>query len=119
MALGKILRRRVLTSLGKELLPLAIGLLFAAFLWENTLLLTVLFAALIILVLAFSYKRGDEWIFVLGFVLSLVIEGVGVAAGYQSFARPTAWGIPLWIPLAWGYGFIFVKRLGLILNEAL
>jgi hypothetical protein len=55
-----------------------------------------------------------EWLlFALGSALGLVFE-LGGDAIYklQSWSEGSLFGIPAWLPLFWGLGFVFIRRFG-------
>lgn len=102
----------------RELIPFVIGIVLAYFFWEHNILLTALFLAVTALVLMVRYEEGDIHAFILGTLVGLVVEIPGTTVSkYQSFARPTIYGIPIWLPFAWGYGLMMMKRIGTILKE--
>ena len=52
-----------------------------------------------------------------GILVGIVVEVIGTQiSGYQSFTKPDFGGIPIWLPIAWGYGFVAMKRIGFILK---
>lgn len=74
---------------------------------------TLLAAAL---VLFGKDRKVESWIFVYGIAAGFIIETIGTQiSGYQSFVQPDVWGIPYWLIVTWGYGFILMKRIGLII----
>lgn len=66
----------------------------------------------------FHKDKTEFIIFAYGILIGIIVEVIGTqVSGYQSFTRPDFGGIPMWLPIAWGYGFIAMKRIGLILKE--
>lgn len=56
---------------------------------------------------------GEAHLFALGLVLALVIElGLGLVARTQHWDHASLFGIPFWLPLMWGYGFVVMRRVG-------
>jgi hypothetical protein len=68
-----------------------------------------------VVALAFSVRYyAREWfLFALGSALGLVFE-LGGDAIYklQSWSEGSLFGIPVWLPLFWGLGFVFIRRFG-------
>lgn len=63
--------------------------------------------------LFFRYERGEIYIYLTGVVVGLIIEvGLGQVARTQFFTNASLFGVPLWLPLAWGYGFVVMRRIG-------
>jgi hypothetical protein len=59
------------------------------------------------------YYRREWWLFAVGSALGLVFE-LGGDAIYklQSWSEGSLFGIPAWLPLFWGLGFVFIRRVG-------
>lgn len=47
-----------------------------------------------------------------GFILEITSTEI---SGFHSFRRPDFMGIPFWLPVSWGYGFVMAKRVSLII----
>lgn len=102
-----------------ETVPLILGVAAAYFFWENNVLLTVLFLLTITLILKTNYKQGDFFALFYGFIIGIIIEIIGTSvSGYQSFANPDFLGIPIWLPIAWAFGFMLMKRIGIIIYQS-
>jgi len=86
--------------------------------WKNNSSLLFLFTIItLILILRGQDVRTELWVFLYGFVAGFVVETIGTQiSGYQSFTLPEILGIPYWLLVAWGYGFILMKRLSLIIG---
>jgi len=80
----------------------------------------LLIAAGVVVVMAIAFRvryYRHEWLlFVVGCVLGLVFE-LGGDAIYklQSWSEGSLFGIPAWLPLFWGLGFVFFRRFGNVL----
>lgn len=76
---------------------------------------------LLFMIVAFKikyYKR--EWIvFLVGILCGIVVEvGGDLIYRLQYWDSGSFFGVPLWLPLFWGYGFVFMRRIGnLIVNS--
>ncbi len=63
-------------------------------------------------------RKVEMWIFFYGLTAGAFIEIIGTKiSGYQNFENPDILGIPYWLLVAWGYGFVLMKRIGLILKN--
>lgn len=71
-------------------------------------------AALALCVLLFIRREnGEVHLFVAGVFLALVIEvGLGLVARSQHWEHASLLGVPYWLPLIWGYGFVVIRRAG-------
>jgi hypothetical protein len=63
-------------------------------------------------------KKIELYILIYGLIAGFIIETVGTQiSGYQKFTQPDIWGIPYWLIISWGYGFILMKRISLIIGR--
>lgn len=101
-----------------ETLPILLGVILSYFFWQNNILLFTIYF-LLSLGLIYLHKDKTEFlIFAYGIVIGALVEIIGTqVSGYQSFVNPDFGGIPMWLPLAWGYGFVAMKRVGFILKS--
>ena len=99
-------------------LPLVLGILLAYWFWQSNSLLLFLFAIItIVIILKGRDIKTELWVFLYGLISGFIIETIGTQiSGYQSFTKPEVFGIPYWLLIAWGYGFILMKRLSLIIG---
>ncbi len=97
--------------------PLVLGILLSYLFWEsNTLLLGIYILAVFILIISGRDRKIELLIWVYGMIAGFAIETIGTqVSGYQNFTNPDILGIPYWLVVAWGYGFILMKRISLIL----
>lgn len=98
-------------------LPLALGILLSYLFWRSNILLLVIYLSLVLLVILAGKDRKTElWIFAYGLVAGFIVETIGTQiSGYQIFTKPDVWGIPYWLIVSWGFGFILMKRISLII----
>ena len=75
----------------------------------------IAFGVVAVVAVAFRvrYYPREWWLFALGSALGLVFE-LGGDAIYklQSWSEGSLFGIPAWLPLFWGLGFVFIRRFG-------
>ncbi|MEK7519911.1 MAG: hypothetical protein AAB581_01550 [Patescibacteria group bacterium] len=98
--------------------PLALGIVLSYLLWRENMLLLVVYTALVAaLIVAGKDRKVETVIFLYGAVVGFVIEAIGTqVSGYQTFVQPDMLGIPFWLIVAWGYGFLLMKRIGFIIT---
>ncbi|MBR9677499.1 hypothetical protein GOV04_05130 [Candidatus Woesearchaeota archaeon] len=65
-------------------------------------------------VVFFFHREPREWIvFLVGLVLGVLLEvGSDQILKLQYWSEGMLLGVPLWLPLLWGLGFILIRRLG-------
>jgi len=102
-----------------ETLPLLIGIFLTYLFWKNNIILLAVYLIAILIILKIKYQRGDLFALCYGFIIGLLVETVGASVSrYQSFANPDFLGIPMWLPVVWAYGFVLMKRIGVIIYDA-
>jgi len=78
----------------------------------------LLFVDVIIIAIAFVIKHEPrEWIiFAAALILLPIFEYIFVSTGAEIFLRRSLFGVmPIWLPMLWGYAFVAIKRVVLIL----
>jgi hypothetical protein len=79
-----------------------------------------LIAGGVVVVMAIAFRvryYPREWLlFAVGTLLGLAFEKGGDAIyKLQSWSEGSLFGIPVWLPLFWGLGFVFFRRFGNVL----
>ncbi len=101
-----------------ETLPILFGILLSYLFWQNSVLLFIIYLVLTLGLIYFHKDKTEFIIFFYGIVIGGLVEIVGTqVSGYQSFTKSDFFGIPVWLPVAWGYGFVVMKRIGFILKN--
>lgn len=96
-----------------ETIPIVAGIPVSYFFWQNTLVLSLIYLAASLLLIYLHKDRTEFMIFLYGALIGSIVEVIGVnISGYQSFSKPDILGIPIWLPIVWGYGFVAIKRIG-------
>ena len=85
--------------------------LVSAFWRNNGLLFLTLLAASAVLLLLSGNRRRDIVPFVAGALLGPIMEAVVIRTGAWQYAHPTAFGIPVWLPLLWGLTALSLVRI--------
>jgi hypothetical protein len=82
---------------------------------EKALTLTVVLLSGCIF--ALHYNVGEMALFLLGLTFGLIIEiGLRKLGSQQKWSRASLFGVPYWLPFAWGIGFVVITRLGLFVR---
>jgi hypothetical protein len=108
---------RKLSQISIHSAPFALGIALAFFLWEQNLILLICYLVItIVFIVTGKDQKAESGIAIYGLIAALVIEALGTSvSGYQTFNNPSFWGIPVWLPVSFSYGFILMKRIGLII----
>jgi len=110
--------RGKLSNVFLETLPILFGILLSYLFWQHNVLLFVIYLALSLGLIYYHKDKSELIIFIYGIVIGAIVEVIGTqVSGYQLFTNPDVGGIPLWVPIAWGYGFVAMKRIGFVLKR--
>jgi len=98
-------------SLILEFLFFAIMIFTVYEFWDNTLYSTIIGIVLVIIALLFFHTKEDLVFFWTGALLGTGAEIVCIYYGAWNYSNPVILGIPLWLPIFWGFASLFVRRL--------
>jgi hypothetical protein len=104
----------------KELgIPFVGFILFFIFQAKGKIGEVILTSAIIFLTavtLLVSYHDNEWLLFLVGLSFGILIE-IGLRYfGYQQvWERASFFGVPYWLPIIWGFGFIIITRLGIFI----
>lgn len=79
--------------------------------WENTLVSALAMFALVLTVFMFFHKKEDLVFYITGAVLGPTGEIICIFFGVWIYNNPLFLGIPLWLPLLWGFVFLMARRI--------
>lgn len=80
--------------------------------YQNEIFLTIVMA-LISLALFVKYEKGEIYLYIIGLFGGLFIEvGLGQVNRLQHWENASFFGVPYWLPLVWGFGFVLIRRVG-------
>ncbi len=74
------------------------------------------FLSILFLGIIFKVKThpNEPRVFMLGLFLGIFIEVVlGAVARQQYWVNASLMGVPVWLPIAWGIGFVVITRIGI------
>ncbi len=98
--------REVLFEIGIYLL----SVLIVSFLWRDNTTTIVILAALWIVAMIFWHDQRDLMIFIVAAIAGPLGEIIAIRFGVWSYANPTFLGIPLWLPLLWGFFAMMLSK---------
>jgi len=79
---------------------------------KNDYLLTLSYIIIILISFKIKYVKNEYEIFIAGFILMSIFEFIFISTGVETFIRNSLFGMPLWLPFLWGYGFVAIRRVG-------
>ena len=86
---------------------------------KNDYILAGIYLFIIAASLIIKYQAKDYLFFIFGFVLMIFAEILFVSTGVEEFVRNSFFGLmPIWLPVLWGYAFVVIKRVIVILNKS-
>ena len=107
-----------LTKVFIETLPILFGILLSYLFWKDNVLLFIIYLVLTLGLIYFHKDKTEFVIFAYGILIGVIVEVIGTQiSGYQSFTKPNFGGIPMWLPIVWGYGFVAMKRIGFVIKD--
>ena len=83
---------------------------------ENDYVLSLIYTLIIVAFLSLRRDEKDMTVFFLGVLLLTLSEAFFVSTGVETFTRRSLFELmPLWLPLLWGYAFVAIKRVVLVI----
>lgn len=80
------------------------------------LLITLVYALIVFSLFLIRYKKEELKIFLIGVIAGLIVEGWGRIVFLFSWQKFNSFlPIPIWLLIAWGFGFIAMRRIGNIM----
>jgi len=102
-------------KLGKEmfleLIIFCLGVASISIFFTNNVALSLLLILIWVAGIKFWHKKHDVYFFVSGAFVGTVAEIICIHFGVWQYANPTIFGIPMWLPLAWGFATMLIKRI--------
>lgn len=99
----------------KEFIPILIGFI-AIWIIRQEIIISIILILILLLTFKIKYNKNEIYLFIFGIITGFVIEvGSDLIYKLQYWENGSLFGIPIWLPLLWGYGFIFIRRIGNII----
>jgi hypothetical protein len=87
---------------------------------RNDYLLAAIYIIIIIVSFVIKYDRKDLIFLLAGSVLLTLSEYLFISTGVEVFNRQTLlFGMPIWLPVLWGYAFVVIRRGIVIIDDYL
>ncbi|MGH7175130.1 MAG: hypothetical protein ACREGR_02090 [Minisyncoccia bacterium] len=82
------------------------------------LALTAFIICATLLMFAVRDNPGEPLLFFVGVVVGAFVEiGLRIFGYQQMWTSASLFGVPYWLPIAWGTGFVLITRLGLLIRR--
>jgi hypothetical protein len=85
------------------------------FMWftHNELFISLLVLCLIITTFLIKYEKNEIYLLLLGIIAGIIAEiGGDYFNKVQYWEQGSFFGVPFWLPLLWGYGVVYFRRIG-------
>ncbi|MBP9821523.1 MAG: hypothetical protein KBC98_01420 [Candidatus Pacebacteria bacterium] len=91
---------------------------FQVLVQPSELVLTGAIVLLTVFTFLIHRNKGEFALLTVGLITGFVIEvGLGLIARQQNWENASLWGVPFWLPLVWGLGFVVITRLGFYIRK--
>lgn len=98
-----------------------VPLLFLVVMWFFSNEWIIFFATLILISISFwiKYEKNEIYFFLVGVLLGIIGEvGGDYFNQLQYWENGSFFGVPIWLPVLWGYACVYFRRLGnFIINK--
>ena len=82
------------------------------YLWENNIILTISLILVSAFILIWFSSREEKILYFACFILGPLFDLLLVPRGVWSYANPTFFNVPLWLPAAYGIGTVIIVKIG-------
>lgn len=94
-----------------EFILFSIGIVAISFFYNYNLLLTLFLILTWVVGLIFWHKKHDIFFYIIGAIIGPIGEIIAIYFGAWQYTNPTIFGIPIWLPFAWGLIVMLIKRI--------
>ena len=93
-----------------EIVLFCAGITAISLFYANNFLLTFLLIITWLIGMKGWHKNHDIYFLIAGAIIGPLGEIVCIYFGAWRYVNPTFFGIPIWLPLAWGLAIMLIKR---------
>ena len=80
---------------------------------QNEIAYAVVLLVMLLAAFKIEYHKHEWSLFALGVIIGLVLEvGMGQVYRLQYWEQDSLFGVPYWLPILWGIGFVYIRRIG-------
>ncbi|MDP3710841.1 MAG: hypothetical protein Q8R29_03950 [bacterium] len=97
-----------------HVLPVVVFFVLKKIFEADEIISTILMILVFVSYLYFTgFKRRELELLIMGCIIGFMLEVVlGAVYREQFWVNASLFGVPIWLPLAWGMGFVIIRRLG-------
>lgn len=84
----------------------------------SELALTAFIVVVSFLIFLLKDHKNEKYLFIIGILVGSFIEiGLRILGYQQTWTEASLFGVPYWLPIAWGLGFVLITRFGMHLRR--
>ena len=102
--------KKIEEKLLSDIILFILGIAAISLLYKHNFILTILLLLFWIFALKFWHLKHDFYFFITAMIIGPIAEIVAIYFKVWSYSNPTFLGIPIWLPLVWGFSVILIKR---------
>src|SRR3989304_8063467 len=107
------MKRENLKEILIQVVSLLVAFILIAIVKGNELIFTTAIILILLINFKIKYYKNEWTLFFIGMILGFFIEVVlGLYYRMQYWENARLLGVPIWLPIVWGYGFVFIRRVG-------
>ena len=92
-------------------------ILLLYYLWENNTILTILLSAISFLVLINFSNMQERILYFACFFLGPAFDLILVPRGVWTYANPSIFGVPIWLPVTYGLGAVMIVKIATAVSK--
>ena len=89
-----------------------LDMLLFYYLWKNNLFLTSALLVISVFLLLFWTNNEEKFLYAAGFFLGPIYDITLVPNGIWEYGNPTIFGVPIWLPPAYGISIVAMVKIG-------
>ncbi len=84
----------------------------------NEITVTAFIIAVTFIIFLVKDHKNELWLFLSGMAVGSFVEiGLRILGHQQNWNQASLFGVPFWLPIAWGVGFVVITRFGMWLRN--
>jgi len=110
---GKIIEKELIY----EIILFAGSVFLITSFYKNNIVTTISLVILWVAALFLWHKKNDIMFFIAAAIAGIGCEIVCVNLGVWKYSNPTLFNLPLWLPFAWGFAGVLIRRIAETFNR--
>lgn len=99
-------------------IPAVMAFALLPFLKGDEIRITIMLIIVIGITFVIEYKKKEWAVLLAGIIIGFLVEFSGDAVyQLQYWEQASFFGLPIWLPILWGYGFVMIRRIGNLITS--